>query len=46
LRTHPVLAAFPPRLDGALTERIRQLIERHPAFGYRQLKGWCSINGP
>ena len=28
---------MPPRLDAALAERIQQLIERHPTFGYRRL---------
>jgi putative transposase len=27
----------PPRVDGALAERIQQLIERYPTFGYRRL---------
>ena len=37
LRSHAVLAAVSPRLDGALAVRIQQLIERHPTFGYRRL---------
>src|SRR5262249_41987658 len=37
LRARAVLAAVPPRLDAALAERIQQLIERHPTFGYRRL---------
>jgi hypothetical protein len=37
LRARAVLAAVPPRLDGALAVRIQQLIERHPTFGYRRL---------
>src|SRR5262249_33597912 len=37
LRARAVLAAVPPRVDGALAERIQQLIERHPTFGYRRL---------
>ena len=28
---------MPPRLDVDWTERIQQLIERHPTFGYRRL---------
>ena len=37
LRARAALAAVPPRLDAALAERIQQLIERHPTFGYRRL---------
>jgi putative transposase len=37
LRARAVLAAVPPRLDAALAERIQQLIEQHPTFGYRRL---------
>jgi putative transposase len=37
LRARAVLAAVPPRVDGALAERIQQLIERYPTFGYRRL---------
>jgi hypothetical protein len=35
----------PPRLDVDWTERIQQLIERHPTFGYRRL--WALLHfGP
>ena len=37
LRARAALAAVPARLDAALAERIQQLIERHPTFGYRRL---------
>ncbi|MBV8139465.1 MAG: IS3 family transposase [Deltaproteobacteria bacterium] len=37
LRARAVLAAVPPRVDAALTERIQPMIERHPTFGYRRL---------
>ena len=37
LRASAALAAVPPRFDAALVGRIRQLIERHPTFGYRRL---------
>ena len=37
LRGRTALAAVPPRVDAALAERIQQLIERHPTFGYRRL---------
>jgi putative transposase len=37
LRARAVLAAVPARVDRALAERIQQLIEQHPTFGYRRL---------
>jgi putative transposase len=37
LRARAVLAAVPLRVDEALAERIQQLIEEHPTFGYRRL---------
>jgi putative transposase len=37
LRARAALAAVPLRVDAALAERIQQLIERHPTFGYRRL---------
>jgi hypothetical protein len=43
LRARAVLAALPPRLDGALAERIQQSIERHPTFGYPRLWAWLRL---
>ena len=37
LRARAALAAVPARLDAALAERIQQLIEQNPTFGYRRL---------
>ena len=37
LGARAALAAVPPRLDAALAERIQQLIEQNPTFGYRRL---------
>jgi putative transposase len=37
LRARAVSVKVPPRLDEVLVERLRRLIERHPAFGYRRL---------
>jgi hypothetical protein len=34
---------MPLRLDAALAERIQQLIERHPTFGYRRLWALCAL---
>ena len=41
LRARAVIAAAPPRLDEVLAERIQQLIEAHPTFGYRRL--WAML---
>jgi len=37
LRARAVMAAAPPRLDGALAARIERLIELYPTYGYRRL---------
>ena len=37
LPARAALTAVPPRLDAALAERIQQLMERQPTFGYRRL---------
>ena len=41
LRARAVIAAAPPRLDEVLAERIQQLIEEYPTFGYRRL--WAML---